>query len=137
MRSIIVGLVLGATVAQAQATAAKTLQPIWSANGGDGDSSFAEIWAIAVAPNGNVGAWDGKTPALRLFSDAGKPLKAIGRKGAGPGEWGNSVSGMAFGADNRLYLWDSGNGWLNIYKPNGDFEQQMRLPINGFSTNNG
>jgi hypothetical protein len=136
-RYLIAALVATTAVAGAQSTTPRTMQVVWRAGGGDdADSSFAQIYAVAVSPKGDVVAWDPKTPALRLFNDAGKFVRTIGRKGAGPGEYG-SVSGIAYDKDGRFYAWDSGNARLNVYKPNGDFDRQMRLPITGFSTNDG
>jgi len=126
--------VVAAAGASAQPASPKTLQVVWRVGGSGDDTSFAQISGIAVAPNGDVVTWDRRTPALRLYSDAGKFIRVIGRKGAGPGEYG-SVSGTAFGTDGRFYVWDSGNARLNVYKPGGDFEKQLRLPITGFSTN--
>jgi hypothetical protein len=136
MRPFILALLAAASAASAQTSAPKTLQVMWQAGGGDSDSSFAEITMIAVGPKGEVVTWDRRSNALRLFDDAGKSVRSIGRKGAGPGEF-NGVSGMAWGPDGRFYVWDSGNGRLNVYRANGDFEKQMRLPVSTFSTNDG
>lgn len=137
MRQFILPMVVAAiATAGAQATAPKTLQVMWQAGGGDSDSSFADISMIKVGPNGDVVTWDRKSSVLRLFNDAGKLVRVIGRTGSGPGEY-KGISGMAYGADGRFYVWDSGNARINAYKPNGDFEKQMRLPISSFSTNDG
>lgn len=137
LRILIGSLVALTTAVSAQSTTPRTMQVVWSAgDGADAATSFAEISSVAVSPNGDVVAWDRRTPALRLYNDAGTLLKTIGRKGAGPGEYGG-ISGIAFAPDGRLYVWDSGNGRLNVYKSNGDFEKQLRLPITTFSTNEG
>jgi hypothetical protein len=138
MRQFILPIIAAAVAATAgaQSTAPKTLQVLWQAGGGDSDSSFADISMIKVGPNGDVVTWDRRSSALRLFNDAGKLVRVIGRTGSGPGEY-KGISGMAYGADGRFYVWDSGNARINVYKANGDFEQQMRLPISSFSTNDG
>src|SRR5690349_9824065 len=122
MRQLTVLLASAAIGAAGAQSAPKTLQVMWQAGGGDTDSSFADISMIAVGRNGEVATWDRKSNALRLFNDAGKLVRVVGRKGAGPGEY-NGISGMAWGSDNRFYVWDSGNARLNVYRANGDFEK--------------
>ena len=136
MRPLFLSLLVAASAASAQSAAPKTLQVMWQAGGGDSDASLANISMIKVGPNGDVVVWDRTSSVLRLYNDAGKAVRVIGRTGSGPGEY-KGISGMAYGADGRFYVWDSGNARLNAYKPNGDFEQQMRLPITSFSTNDG
>jgi hypothetical protein len=136
LRFLVVALTT-ANILGAQSPEARTFQVVWRAGAGaDPDSSFADISSLAVAPNGDVVAWDRRTPALRLHNDAGKFVRTIGRKGDGPGEY-KAVSGIAYGPDGRFYVWDSGNCRLNVHGQNGDFEKQFRLPVCGFATTNG
>jgi hypothetical protein len=133
----LIPLLAVAAAAGAQPTSPKSLQVVWRAGGGDDpDTSLAQISSIAVSPKGDVMVWDRKSFVMRLYSDGGKFLRKVGRKGAGPGEY-NQISGMAFGPDGRFYVWDGAGARLNVYKPDGDFEKQLPIPVPGFSTNDG
>src|SRR5438128_877100 len=106
MRRFIIPLIAAAlSAARAADAQPKTFQVMWQAGGGNSDSSFADISMVAVGPKGDVVTWDRRSTSLRLFNDAGKQVRVIGRKGAGPGEY-NGISGMAWGADGRFYVWD-------------------------------
>jgi sugar lactone lactonase YvrE len=50
---------------------------------------------------------------------SGTRFKAIGRKGAGPAEFGN-ISGMAWAPDGRLWVLDGGNSRFAVYDTSGN-----------------
>jgi streptogramin lyase len=68
--------------------------------------SLGELSGIAVDRAGNVYVSDFSATQIWVFDAAGRSLKAIGRKGQGPGEF-QAPTGIAIGPDARLYVRDA------------------------------
>lgn len=81
-----------ARVATAQAPARWTVDATPSVTIGASEADTNDLLARVVGatrlPDGRILVGDHATFSLRLFSAEGKPLRAFGRKGAGPGEIG-------------------------------------------------
>ena len=115
-----------------------TLTEVWRAGTADGhpDSSFSWIHSLDVTPAGDVYAFDGQAPQLRHYDARGALVRAIGRKGAGPGEY-DRANGLVVLRDGRVLLWDgAGNSRLSAWAPTDSFVQQWPAPVTGFSTGN-
>jgi hypothetical protein len=83
------------------------------------DHFFETPSTITCDPEGNIYVVDSGAKNIKKFSPKGKFLKAFGREGQGPGEFGG-VYYSAFARD-RLVVWDSGNRRLCAFTPDGEF----------------
>lgn len=95
--------------AQRAATAADTvrLQVLWkvsSEEARDGED-FGILSGVVVDPSGNVYVADASAASIRVFDAKGQPLRSIGRKGKGPGEF-TSPAGLGISTDGKLYVRD-------------------------------
>jgi hypothetical protein len=91
---------------------------------GDGPDAFGFVTSLTVFPDEVVAVFDGSVPALRLFAPDGKHLRTIGRKGAGPGEYGDQSLGLAIDRDGILVMYDPRNMRLNRWREDG-----TQLPV--------
>ena len=94
---------------------------------GDGEAVSTDgaiIWptAIVVGPDENVYLADEYLDRISIYSPDGEYLSKWERPGTGDGEW-NNPSGLAFGADGRLYVVDSAN------HPGADTYQRRRIHL--------
>ncbi len=87
---------------------------------GTEDETFGRISALAVAPGGDIFAYDEQSNAIRRFGADGTDLGRVGRSGSGPGEY-RSIAGMTVMDDGRLVAHDFGNRRFNFYGPDGTF----------------
>jgi sugar lactone lactonase YvrE len=78
---------------------------------------------VVVAPNGDIfvaeGHGGGNSRILK-FSKDGKFIKAIGKKGTGPGEF-DQPHALAFDSKGRLIVGDRGNNRIQILDQDGKF----------------
>lgn len=101
----------------------------------DDTSLFTEIAEFDVDAAGRLWVYDQPTSRVFLFATDGTLLRAIGRKGAGPGEFYTN-SGMLTLADTGLALWDPRNGRITFLTNAGDYRTSWITPTS-FSTQNG
>ncbi len=73
--------------------------------------------SYAVAADGRIAIGDDQDQVIQLFAADGRHLRALGRKGQGPGEFG-SVGSMIFLADGSLAALDWGNQKTVTFGPN-------------------
>jgi hypothetical protein len=89
---------------------------------GDGPDTFHAPNSVVVAPNGDIFVADGHggdtNARIVRFSKDGKFIKAWGRKGTGPEEFG-MFHGLAMDSQGRLFVGDRGNGRIEIYNQDG------------------
>ncbi len=109
-------------------------QQIGEAEGSD-SVTFGQIWYVVPTDDNQTIVFDNQGPTIKLFDSTGKLVRFVGRKGSGPGEYGQ-VNGMDVLPNGRLALWDATNGRVNVYTENGDFSGQWRVPLGGFFTSN-
>ena len=109
-------------------------QKIGEAEGSD-SVTFGQIWYVIPTDDGRIFVFDHQGPTIKLFDSTGKLQRFVGRKGSGPGEFGE-VNGMDVLPNGRLALWDATNGRVSVYDGNGDFSRQWRVPVGGFFTSN-
>lgn len=87
------------------------LEPVASL-AGPADTGWTRLSAVAADANGNMYVLDEGAAQIRVFDSAGAPLRVIGRKGAGPGEFGPAY-GMGIGwLGDTLVVLDPGNARL-------------------------
>src|SRR4029077_7376794 len=77
-------------------------------------------------PDGNLYVAD-LEPAIRVISPTGKPIRSWGKSGSGPGEldFGTGVAGIGVGKDGLVYVADSGNRRVQVFKSDGTFVRQF------------
>ena len=93
---------------------------------GEGPDVFGSPTDVAVAANGDIFVTDGhdqcKCPNRRVmkFSKDGKFIKAWGKHGSGPGEFGG-LHGLALDSQGRLFIADRANSRVHVFTPDGKF----------------
>ncbi len=77
--------------------------------------------------NGEIYVLDQQVPVVRVYDDAGRHVRDIGREGQGPGEFTTPRS-MVIGRDGRIYVRDAQNGRINVFSPSGDDLGILSMP---------
>ncbi|MCJ7579609.1 MAG: 6-bladed beta-propeller, partial [Candidatus Aminicenantes bacterium] len=90
------------------------------------DIIFNLIVDIAVDSENSIFILDIKEKVLYKFSEEGKLQKRIGRSGQGPGEFERPNSVFIDAKDN-IYILDSQNRRVEVFKNNGDFTKSIKL----------
>jgi hypothetical protein len=95
----------------------------WVEMGGGGDAGLSVPAAAARTRDGFVVA-DAGTGTLRFFDAAGKPTRAVGRPGRGPGEfqylgWAGVLAGDSVAA------WDMSLRRVSIFGPDGRYARDL------------
>jgi DNA-binding beta-propeller fold protein YncE len=94
--------------------------------GGSGPYLFDRPTGVAIGANGDIFVSDGhdqcKCPNRRImkFSKDGKFIKAWGKQGSGPGEFGG-LHGMALDSQGRVFIADRTNSRVHVFTPDGKF----------------
>lgn len=93
----------------------------------DGAAQFTiAAWATRLS-NGEVVIADGLDNDLRVAEASGRVVRALGRKGSGPGEFTMLAWVGRCGAD-RLYAWDARAARAAVFHPVRGFERQFTVP---------
>ena len=92
---------------------------------GDGQDTFNQPNAVAIAPNGDIFISDGHDAGkgnarVVKFSKDGKFIKQWGGQGSGPGQL-NVPHTMAFDSQGRLFVGDQANNRIQIFDQDGKF----------------
>jgi DNA-binding beta-propeller fold protein YncE len=92
---------------------------------------FNEPWGVAVAPNGDVYVADTWNHRIQQLDAEGNPVSAwglFGQYGPGDGAAGQGAfygpRGVAIGPDGRVYVTDTGNKRVQVFRPDGQFAFQ-------------
>jgi hypothetical protein len=85
---------------------------------------FAWVYGLAVGADGSMHVHEGQTGAVRTFDSSGAFIRAIGRPGDGPGEYGG-VRALRALPDGRVAILDSRA--VNVYSPTGVWIRSIRL----------
>ncbi len=75
---------------------------------------------FAVDGRGRVFIYESGEGVIKVFGDDGRFLKAVGRKGQGPGEFGQAVF-LGFCPDGRILVTDPQNRRTSFFAPEGGF----------------
>lgn len=97
---------------------AETLR-IGSVEGG-GPTSFGEIRAIAVLPDGRIAVLDAQAKEVRIFGVDGAHLATYGGPGDGPGELRNPY-GLMVAPDGQLRVPDHSANRMTTYHPDSGY----------------
>jgi sugar lactone lactonase YvrE len=96
---------------------------------GDGQGTFNQPSAVAIAANGDIFVADGhggnSNARIVKFSKDGKFLMTWGKKGSAPGEL-NIPHALAFDSKGRLFVADRGNNRIQIFDQEGKFIDQWK-----------
>jgi len=96
------------------------LEPVKSL-AGPADTGWTRLSAVVTDAIGNIYVLDEGAAQIRVFDSAGAPLRVIGRRGAGPGEFGPAY-GMGIGwLGDTLVVLDPGNARLARLSPAGQW----------------
>ncbi len=99
---------------------------------GEEDGSEEETfgYVVSVVPTADRGVilYDDQASAIRQFGPTGAFIRNIGRKGGGPGEFGQ-VNGLSLLPDGRLLVWDATNARINVYSDTGAYQSLYRVPF--------
>ncbi len=99
--------------------------------GADDPDGLSDLKGVLVTRSGNIWALEASTQNIRVFDSLGKPLRTIGRRGQGPGEflW---PDGMALAPDGVVWVHDPQNGRFSLFSETGDFLTQQIAPAQGY-----
>ena len=91
---------------------------------GETNDTFNRPSAVVTAPNGDIYVADGHGGASNArivkFAKDGRFIKAWGRKGTGPGEFGE-LHAIALDSTGRVFVGDRGNNRIQIFDGDGRF----------------
>lgn len=92
---------------------------------GGGPEIFGRIADLEIDSSGNLYVLDELAQEVRVFDEDGNFLRALGRKGQGPGDL-RGGSGLNLDHDGRLWVWDPGNVRFSIFVDTGYVEYRPR-----------
>jgi streptogramin lyase len=96
---------------------------------GDGNDTFNQPSAVAIAPNGDIFVADGhggnSNARIVKFTKDGKFLKTWGKKGTAPGEF-DTPHTLAFDSKGRLFVGDRANNRIQIFTQDGAFLEEWK-----------
>lgn len=103
---------------------------------GPPEYQFGSIQALTVDSAGGVYVFDGNNRVLNFYAADGHYVRTVGREGQGPGEYGNTVLGMAVRhGDGRLLVYDVRNGRIDVFNPDGSYSDQWHVNSGLFTSN--
>jgi hypothetical protein len=110
---------------------ALSLREDWAIGGksATGDQALAKPWCIAVDEEGLLYVLDVQDACVKVFDGTGAYVRAIGRRGQGPGEIGAAFSIMIPAKSRTLAFNDVGGRRLAFFSLDGIF--QKNLPFRG------
>lgn len=92
----------------------------------DGEAALTDPGSIAIGRNGIVVVSQPKEGVVRLFSSRGEPLRVIGRRGSGPGEF-RSMIGIGIRADS-IWVSDPRQRRFSVFSLEGDLLDEISWP---------
>ncbi len=113
----------------------RLVEEVRIAPGAEDTTLFTEISDFAVDRAGRFWVFDRPSKSIFLFGVDGKPVRRLGRDGAGPGEYRQN-NGMVTRGDGGIAIWDSQNSRVSFLDSAGAFVTSWPTP-SGFSTDRG
>lgn len=115
--------------------------PILSLGGPDaaGPTLFGNISGVRQDERGSLWVADGQSAELRIFGSDGTPLKTVGGRGEGPGEF-MSIRLIGSFVGDSVAVWDDALGRLTVLDPAGNVVRTVvagsgqSAPPNAFRT---
>ena len=92
--------------------------------GEDKNCQFAELRSVQADSEGRIYAIDGRECVVKVFDAAGRFLRAIGRKGQGPGEFLVPSRNILTPQDDLVVL-DAGNRRLSFFTKDGSLIKEL------------
>lgn len=102
-----------------------------SLEGDDRNFAFADIRGIQASSDGEVYVLDFQAAEVRVFDSAGRHLRTIVRRGAGPGEVGEA-NGIFLSGDTLLWIPDHSQGTIIGVDPYGEEIRRFDKPVTGY-----
>jgi hypothetical protein len=93
-------------------------RPILSLGEDESGTTFGSVAGAVRLSDGSVVVADGKANELRLFDAAGRLVRPIGRRGAGPGDF-RWIAGLWRLAGDTVLVWDGVLNRLTRFDPTG------------------
>ncbi|NIM51793.1 MAG: hypothetical protein GTN62_12635 [Gemmatimonadales bacterium] len=91
-----------------------------------------QVSGVARLPSGGIVVGNGGTRELRFFDASGRFLKAVGRKGGGPGEFeGLGALGIVGGDSIAVYDWNLHR--VSVFDAAGNFGRSFTIQMSGGS----
>ena len=97
---------------------------------GDNESVLNRPKSLDVDAQGNIYVMDWGDVDIKVFAPDGRPLRTIGKKGQGPGEF-NTPAYFAVSADGRIFLLSGRQNMVTILDNAGHYISSFR--VSGFS----
>ncbi len=101
--------------------------------GGTADpGSLRQPWGVDVGPDGNIYVADTWNHRIQVFNPAGEVIAYWGHEGIAPGDtstdgfWG--PRDVKVGPDGNVYVADTGNKRIRVYKPDGEWIRDIGSP---------
>jgi hypothetical protein len=113
-----------------------TLKEDWVIGGeeAEGEYAIAHPYGLAVDGEGRVYVLELREQRIKVFDQAGKFLRSIGRKGQGPGEIGSTFAIFVIGEANELVVPDTGNRRFSFFSSDGKFLRSVPIHEIGFAS---
>jgi sugar lactone lactonase YvrE len=96
---------------------------------GETNDTFNRPSAVVTAPNGDIFVADGhggkSNARIVKFSKDGRFIRTWGKRGSGPGEFGE-LHAIAMDSAGRLFVGDRGNNRIQIFDQDGKFLSEWR-----------
>lgn len=128
-RITVAGLAVCITLPQLHAQAPARWRLVAEArfgNAGDEQTELTRVTGIAVAPDGRVLIADAAANRILRFTPKGQYIDAVGRVGAGPGEF-KALTGFGRAPDGTLWINDPGNNRITVLQSDGTFLRQVSV----------
>jgi hypothetical protein len=97
--------------------------------------TFGSIGDVIGTANGGLLVHDDDAGVIRFYDSTGAFIKPLGRKGGGPGEYGQ-VNGIARAPNGDLYVWDASGSRINRYRADGEYVGMFRSALSSWFTSN-
>lgn len=101
------------------------LATLGTLDGGDWQA-FGRVRSVAFGPDGDLFILDQQAVQVHRVSSTGEYLRALGRKGSGPGEY-ELPTGMVVAPDGRLLVRDTRSRSWTVFGPDGTYLENLRL----------
>ena len=103
--------------------------PLVSIGATDGPAEYLldRVGGVVRLPDGRIVIGDGGSGQLRFYDSTGTFLHAIGRKGRGPGEFGESLMRVWRASRGDFFVTDNDNARINVFSEAGWFMRAVHL----------
>lgn len=127
---VLLGLLLVPLTARAQTAPAVwtvTAKPVFDVGAESADTldTFGTLRGVARTSSGEIIVADQKNYALRYFAPTGKFLRAVGRRGDGPGEFHEILRLLRCG--DSLYVTEFGTDKWSVFSAAGKFARSFNM----------